>query len=78
MELDIRERLEQYNAHAVEQAKKHDYVPAVFDSEIDHICEYELRWQHDWSVDLIELVEVEDGEERVLELILLLEEIFLS
>ena len=63
--LDIRERLQQYNAHAVEQAKKHDYVPAVFDSwQIDHICEYELRWYPDWSMELIEMVEVENLERR--------------
>jgi hypothetical protein len=60
----IRERLEQYTAHAVEQAKKHDYVPSVFDSKIDLLCEYELRWYPDWSVELIEKVEVENQERR--------------
>ena len=63
--LDIRERLEQYNAHAAEQAKKHDYVPAVFDSDnIDRICKYELHQYPDWSMELIEMVEVENLERR--------------
>jgi hypothetical protein len=68
--LDIRERLEQYNAHAVEEAEKHEYVPAIFDSwQIDQICEYELRLYPDWSMDLIAKVEEENqGRRRLADL----------
>jgi recombinational DNA repair protein RecT len=63
--LDIRERLEQYNAHAVEEAEKHGYVPAVFDAwQIDSICKYELSRFPDWSIDLIDMVEVDNQRRR--------------
>jgi hypothetical protein len=63
--LDLSKRLEQYNAHAVEQAKKHDYVPAVFDSwQIDHICKYGSQMYPDWDMELIEKVEVKNQERR--------------
>lgn len=64
-ELRIRKRFEEYNALATEEAGKHSYVPALFDSDtIDVICLKNLLTGEDWSLETIHWAETENQERR--------------